>query len=125
MLVKIQARASMQHRFPIPLAASWRQGTTVLIANSALHRKHSAQENQEDELLILCQGNGHHLPAAASLWQVQEGALAYGGEWVTFLEGRLIEAEQLFLSMEEKRGRADNCSGSKYPKLISTPPPSC
>lgn len=56
-------------------------------------------------------GNGHHLPAAASLWQVQEGALAYGGEWVTFLEGRLIEAEQLFLSMEEKRGWADNCSG--------------
>lgn len=58
MLVKIQARASMQHRFPIPLAASWRQGTTVLIANSALHRKHSTQENQEDELLIPCQGTG-------------------------------------------------------------------
>lgn len=32
-------------------------------------------------------GNGRHLPAAASLEQVQERALNYGGEWVTFFGG--------------------------------------
>lgn len=55
MVVKIQARASVQHRFLIPLAALWRQGTTVL---AALPWKHAAQEKQEDALLIPCQGMG-------------------------------------------------------------------
>lgn len=113
----------------------------VEAGNNCPHRQHSLKQlnarspSQRAAPLILCKGTGVTvtLPAAATLQQVQEGALYEGGVWVG---GRLVEAESSCLNgiwgKEEGNGwplqwgwvskiYLNSPPGNEYLKFISTP----
>lgn len=117
MLVKHQARGSVQHKSSHPTC--WRQEATALIDDTALSSwVHGAH--------LWELGNGWHShPASSSqptasaggcfvLWQCM-GSLFWGKAG----RGR----EQLFEWKVRKRGRMDHCNGDEYPKCISAPSP--